>query len=158
MVTSQIFTQRIGRRVIDNKFFKDKLVEKIKKGERISRDEPAIKYLNEDDIRLLEPLFLEDDLDKIFRKFLIVAEQIIEMSHTINWDYSYHCESCGCQSHRVILNYKSKVHYAKLSCNNCHRWGKWIKKEDVEKGMTRPPRHLDVGDDYDCLDDALGIK
>ena len=164
MVTFLNSTQRIERRVIDkffedkHKFFKDKIVEKIKKGERIRRDEPAIKYLNEDDKRLLEPLFLENDLYEIFKKFLIVAEHITEMSHTIDWNYPYHCESCGCQSHRVILSYKCKKHYAKLSCNNCHRWGKWIKKEDVESRMTKPPKNLDVGDDYDCLDDALDIK
>ena len=152
MVTSQIFTQRIGRRVIDKYY-----LERIRNGGRISRNDYAFKNLNEDEKLLLEPLFLEDDLYKIFRKFLIVAEQITEVIHTIDWDYPYHCASCGCQSHRVILSPK-KIHYAKLSCNNCHRWGKWITKEDVESKMTKPPKNLDVGDDYHCLDDALGIK
>ena len=145
--------------MIDNKFFKDKLVEKIKKGERIRRDEPAIKYLNEDEKRLLEPLFLEDDLDKIFDKFYIVAELICDMGHTINWDYPFHCLSCGCQSHRVILDYKNNYFaYAKLSCNNCNRWGKWISKEDVESGRTKLPKYLDVGNDYNNINDALDIE
>jgi len=143
--------------MIDNKFFKDKLVEKIKKGERIRRDEPAIKYLNEDEKRLLEPLFLEDDLYKILKEILPCWDEINEMKLIVDWDYPYHCRYCGCQSHRVILSPK-KIHYAKLSCNNCHRWGKWITKEDVESRLTRPPKNLDVGDDYNNIDNALDIE
>ena len=137
---------------------KEEIIKMIKDGIPLDRNDWRMKNLGEKSKELLEPLFLQNDIQKNCKNMLDHLSNVNDVVNIIDEDFPYPCSECGCQSFRVIKSWRYVYHYAFLRCNHCNTFGQWVTQEHVESKMTKLTRKLNMTGNFDDIDNALEIK